>query len=312
MSYHVRTDSFEGPFDILLYLVSRQRVDIGSISIAQIADQYLDEIARMQLVDLDVASDFLLVAATLLEIKAASLIPRDKDDDDAELAELTPSEARDILVARLLEYKQYKNAAAMLEARERDQARLHVRPFGPDPMFLQVMPDFLRDVPLETLTYLAVGAYARRETMLLESEHIAAKPIPVEVHVRALHARIRNRKQMRFSEIVGQDTPTPIVVVSFLAILELYKRAMVDIVQDGTFGDITITYREGSGELSFDEEGADAQAADVEGVSIDSKSDGRVRNGMVASDEGVEGVEGGRERGVSAAQRAGDDSIDRE
>ncbi len=257
MSYRVRTESFEGPFDILLYLVSRQRVDIGSISIAQIADQYLAEIARMRLVDLDVASDFLLVAATLLEIKAASLVPRDTDETDEEIAELTPSEARDMLIARLLEYKQYKNAAAMLEARERDQARMHVRPFGPDPMFMQVMPDFLRDIPLESLAFMAADAYARRETALLESEHIAAKPIPVEVHVRALHARIRNRKQMRFSEIVDRDTPTPIVVVSFLAVLELYKRSMIDIVQDDPFGDIRITYVEGSGELLFDSDEAD-------------------------------------------------------
>ena len=88
MSYRVRTDNFEGPFDILLYLVSRQRVDIGSINIADIADQYLDEISRVHIVDLDVASDFLLVAATLLEIKAASLIPRDKDATDEEIADL--------------------------------------------------------------------------------------------------------------------------------------------------------------------------------------------------------------------------------
>ena len=261
MSYRVRTDNFEGPFDILLYLVSRQRVDIGSISIAEIADQYLEEIARMRIVDLDVASDFLLVASTLLEIKAASLVPRAKDETDEEIAELAPSEARDMLVQRLLEYKQYKNAAAMLESREKAQARLHVRPFGPDPMFLQVMPDFLRDVPLESLAYLAAGAFARRETALLESEHIAAKPIPVEVHVKALHSRIRNRKTLRFSEIVNNDTPTPIVVVSFLAILELYKRAMVDIVQSETFGDIEITYIEGSGELSFDDDQSETHEA---------------------------------------------------
>lgn len=254
MSYHVRTDSFEGPFDILLYLVSRQRVDIGSISVADIADQYLAQIARMNMVDLDVASDFLLVASTLLEIKAASLIPRERDETDEELAELGPSEARDLLVARLLEYKKYKNAAAMLDGRQKAQERMHARPFGPDAQFTRAMPDFLRDVPLESLAYLAVGAYARQETFLLESEHIAAKPIPVEVHVRALHTRLKNRKTLRFSELAGPDTPTPVVVVTFLAVLELYKRSMVDIVQDEAFGDIQITYVEGSGELVFEED----------------------------------------------------------
>ena len=253
LSYRVRTDNFEGPFDILLYLVSRQRVDIGSISIADIADQYLEEIAHLHVVDLDVASDFLLVASTLLEIKAASLIPRNQDADDAELAELAPSEARDILVARLLEYKKFKNAALMLESRELAQARLHARPFGPDVEFTQAMPDFLRDVPLESLAYLAADAFSREETELLESEHIAAKPIPVEIHIRALHSRIRKRKHMKFSELANADTPTPIVVVSFLAVLELYKRSMVRIEQSQAFGDIDIVYIEGSGELVFEE-----------------------------------------------------------
>lgn len=262
MSYRVRTDSFEGPFDILLYLVGRQRVDIGSISISEIADQYLAEIAKMRVVDLDVASDFLLVASTLLEIKAASLLPREHDAQEAEIAEMAPSEARDILVARLLEYKKYKNAASMLEARDEAQSRMHGRPFGPDAEFTQAMPDFLRDVPLESLAYLAVGVYAKRETVLLESEHIAAKPIPVEIHVRALHSQIANRKRMRFSELVSANTPTPLVVVTFLAVLELYKRSMVRIEQTEAFGDIEITYIEGSGELVFDENDAWEQASD--------------------------------------------------
>ena len=80
MSYRVRIESFEGPFDLLLYLVSRQKVDIGSISITEIVDQYVAYIDRMQKLDLEVASDFLLVASTLLDIKAASLIPSEKTD----------------------------------------------------------------------------------------------------------------------------------------------------------------------------------------------------------------------------------------
>lgn len=253
MSYRVRTDNFEGPFDLLLYLVARQRVDIGSIAIADIVDQYLDEVSRMVNLDLDVASDFLLVASTLLEIKAESLIPTERDETDEEIAELAPSEARNLLIGRLLEYKKFKNAAAMLKGRQEAQARLHARPYGPDVEFTKVMPDFLRDVTLDSLAYLAVGALARREIALLESEHIAAKPIPVEIHVRALHQRIVNRKKMRFSELVDENTPTPIVVVTFLAVLELYKRAMVKLKQKNQFGDIEITYIEGSGELTFDE-----------------------------------------------------------
>lgn len=251
MSYKVRIDSFEGPFDLLLYLVSRQKVDIGAISITEIADQYLEEVSHMDNLDLDVASDFLLVASTLLEIKAQSLIPRDRDQLEDELAELTPSEARDMLVERLVEYKKYKNVAAELHARFVSEGRMHTRPFGPDACFLGLMPDFLAGVTVDALAMLAAGAMARREVFLLESEHIAAKPIPVEVHVRAIHQRIVNRKHLRFSDLVNASTPPEVVVVTFLAILELYKRSMVHLAQPEAFGDIQIDYIEGSGELKL-------------------------------------------------------------
>ncbi|MCI2242689.1 segregation and condensation protein A [Adlercreutzia faecimuris] len=255
MSYKVRIESFEGPFDLLLYLVSRQKVDIGAISITEIADQYLEEVSHMDDLDLDVASDFLLVASTLLEIKAQSLIPRPRDEVDEELAELAPSEARDILVARLLEYKKFKNASAALHARFIAEGRMHTRPFGPDAPFLALMPDFLRGVTVDSLALLAAAAMARREVFLLESEHIAAKPIPVEVHVRAIHQRIVNRGHLMFSDLVSESTAPAVVVVTFLAILELYKRSMVRLEQRDAFGDIAIDYIEGSGELNL--EGAD-------------------------------------------------------
>jgi len=251
MAYRVRIDSFEGPFDLLLYLVSRQKVDIGAISITEIADQYLAEVSRMESLDLDVASDFLLVASTLLEIKAESLIPRDKTDLDDELAELAPSEARDMLVERLVEYKKYKNAAVALHERFLAEGRQRTRPFGPDKSLMGLMPDFLEGVTVDSLAMLAARAMARREVFLLESEHIAAKPIPVELHVRAIHQRISNRKHLQFSDLVNDSTPPELVVVTFLAILELYKRQMVRLEQPEAFGDISIDYIEGSGELKL-------------------------------------------------------------
>lgn len=263
MSYKVRIDSFEGPFDLLLHLVSRQKVDIGAISVTQIADQYLAEVSRMDNLDLDVASDFLLVASTLLEIKAESLLPRERDVVDDELEDLAPSEARDILVDRLLVYKQYKNAASALHMRFVSEGRMHARPFGPDACFLSLMPDYLENVTLDGLALIAAQAFARRDVFLLESEHIAAKPIPVEVHVRAIHQRIRNKKELHFSDLVDERTPMPVVVVTFLAVLELYKRAMVRIEQAELFGDIDISYIEGSGDLSL--EGDDALTSVEEG-----------------------------------------------
>lgn len=258
MAYRVRTEGFEGPFDLLLYLVSRQRIDIGSISISQITDQYLAEIHRMRALDLDVASDFLVVASTLLEIKAASLIPdADSDQDvDEDLQELAPNQAREVLLQRLLTYKQFKNAAAGLESRGIAAGRSHVRTFGPPAEFMNLYPDYLEGVTLDSLAYLCVSALTRRDEFLLESEHIAAKPIPVETLVRALHARIANEKHLRYSQIVNRNTPVPIAIVNFLAILELYKRNMVRLTQCTNFGDIDIEYIEGSGDLLLDDDNA--------------------------------------------------------
>lgn len=256
MSYRVRIESFEGPFDLLLYLVNKQKVDIGAISITEIVDQYLSEVSRMRYLDLDVASDFLLVAATLLEIKAASLIPQEKSDVAEELHEMSTYEARDILIERLLAYKKYKNAAAALHTRFIAEGRMHSRPFGPDRDYLELVPDYLEGVSLDVLAMICADAYARRDVFLLESEHIAAKAIPVELHVKAIHQRIVNKKELKFSDLVDTTSSQAIVVVTFLAILELYKRSMVSLTQSTTFGDIDIRYIEGSGELSF--EGEDA------------------------------------------------------
>ncbi|MBE6464171.1 MAG: segregation/condensation protein A [Eggerthellaceae bacterium] len=248
MVYKVSIESFEGPFDLLLYLVSKQRVDIGTISITQIIDQYLAEISSMKNLDLDVASDFLLVAATLLKIKAESLLPNDSYELDEDVAALAPSEARDILVERLLTYKQFKNAAANLEFRYKDEANRFARLIGPGVEFANVMPDYLERVKLTDLSELAASAIARREAFLLESEHIAAKPIPVESFVKSIHGRIRDEKRIKFNDLVHDDTPVPVKVVYFLAVLELYKRGMVTMKQRKQYGDIDIRYVEGSGE----------------------------------------------------------------
>lgn len=250
MAYRVRTESFEGPFDLLLYLVNRQRIDIGSVNISAIANQYLDEVERMRRMDLDVASDFLVVAATLLEIKAASLVQEDPDAEEAELEELGPSEAREVLLARLLEYKKCKNAASAIRAMHEETGKMHPRAFGAPSEFSGLLPDYLENVSLSDLARSYVACYTRRDKFLLESEHIAGKPIAVEGYVRSLHARVRTQKRFRFSQVVPADAPTAVVVVSFLAILELLKRNMVTVRQDALFGDIEVEYIEGSGELA--------------------------------------------------------------
>ena len=253
MSYTVKTELFEGPFELLLYLVTRRHVDIGAISVNEIADQYLAEVARMESLDLDIASDFLLVASTLLEMKAHALVPRDRTDLEVEIEELEPSDAHRMLVERLEEYKQYKNAADDLEARFEREETYHPRPFGPDARFLGLMPDFLEGVGLEELGLLAVAALTRREELLLEAEHIASRPIPVETYVRRIFERVRTSKRLSFDEVLSGDRRPEVIVVSFLSILELYKRSFVRLVQPDAFGDIEIDYIEGSGDLVLEE-----------------------------------------------------------
>lgn len=299
MSYRVRIESFEGPFDLLLYLVSRQKVDIGAISIAEITDQYLAEIARMQLLDLDVASDFLLVASTLLEIKAASLVPSDEGELAEEFQELGADEARNMLVERLLVYKQFKNAAASLAMRGEAEARLHTRDAGPDMSLLTLMPDYLEGVTLDDMALIAANAFGYRDPFLLDSDHIAAKPIPVEVHVRAIHSRIKRDGTCRFSDLLDAQSEPAVIVVTFLAILELYKRGMLSCTQPEPFGDIEITYVKGSGELFLDgEDGLSSVAGEgvlVDGVGSESPSDAEAEG--AAEDAHAQGAESAAQSG---------------
>ena len=260
MSYRVRTQTYSGPFDLLLTLVSRQKVTIGSISISEVANQYLEEVERMADLDLDVASDFVLVASTLLDIKAASLVPVEPvaragldDEDDLELEGLTPEEAREVLVARLIAYKQFRGAAAALAARGEAEGRMHPRTVGADPEFLGLMPDYLEGITLRSLAVICADIDSRRETFLLEAEHVAPRRLPVALTIASVDRLVRGRGRVSFSELVdGNDAPEA-VVANFLAILELYKRGLVSVRQDELFGDIEIAHVAGAGAYELDD-----------------------------------------------------------
>lgn len=267
MSYRVSTQVYSGPFDLLLQLVSRQKVDIGSISIAEVAEQYLAEVERLEALDLDVASDFLLVAATLLDIKAASLVPddaprkpQDEDDLDDEFDGMDADTLREVLIQRLIAYKQFKGAAAALGARMEAESRMHPRVAGPDPEFLNLMPDYLSGITLRGLAVICADLAGRRETFLLEAEHIAPHRIPIELTVASVDRVTISKPHTTFRELLDGDATTEQIVATFLAILELCKRGSLILEQDENFGTIRIDRVEGAPEYHlsdgslFDEE----------------------------------------------------------
>ena len=236
MSYKVNTATYSGPFDLLLQLVSRQKVAIGSISISE-------------------------VASTLLDMKAHALVPQDvslkssydEDEYDDELDGLSPDEAREVLIARLIAYKQFRNAGAALGSRMEAESYMFPRSVGPDPDFLNLMPDYLEGITLRSLAVICADIDSKRETFLLEAEHVAPKRLPVALTVASVDRLTRSKGKVTFSELLdGQDTPE-IVVANFLAVLELFKRGLVRVQQDVIFGEIEIEHIEGADSYQLDE-----------------------------------------------------------
>lgn len=256
MSYRVSTQVYSGPFDLLLQLVTRQKVDIGAISISEVAEQYLAEVERIESLDLDVASDFLLVAATLLDIKAASLVPQeapsksvDDDEDDEDLEELSALDGdalREVLIQRLIAYKQFKGAAAALGARMQAESRMHPRVAGPDPEFLGLMPDYLAGITLRGLAVICADLDGKRQTFLLEAEHVAPHRVPLDLTVASVDRFTMAHQTCTFHELLDDDATTEQLVVTFLAILELAKRGSLTLSQDEIFGTIQINRVEGA------------------------------------------------------------------
>lgn len=256
MSYRVSTQVYSGPFDLLLQLVTRQKVDIGAISISEVAEQYLAEAERIEALDLDVASDFLLVAATLLDIKAASLVPQeapsksvDDDEDDEDLEELSALDGdalREVLIQRLIAYKQFKGAAAALGARMQAESRMHPRVAGPDPEFLGLMPDYLAGITLRGLAVICADLDGKRQTFLLEAEHVAPHRVPLDLTVASVDRFTMAHQTCTFRELLDGDATTEQLVVTFLAMLELAKRGSLTLSQDTIFGTIQINRVEGA------------------------------------------------------------------
>jgi segregation and condensation protein A len=239
MDYVVRTEVFEGPFDLLLHLIARQQVDIWQVSLSRITEDYLAEIRRMRELNLEVATEFLVVAATLLELKAARLLPSPDGEDDEVEALL---EERDLLFARLLQYRAYKHVAGLFAARVAEQAAFLPRRAGGEELLERIAPNLLTGIRPEHLARLAAGAFTPAPGPQLSTEHITPVRLTVSEAVAELAGRLRGQGETSFEELLGQNVPPIEVVINLLALLELYKRSLIELEQTATFGAITIRW----------------------------------------------------------------------
>jgi segregation and condensation protein A len=237
VAYEVRLDVFEGPIDLLLHLITRQRVDIYEVSIATITEEYMGAVAGMEPLDLDSATGFLIVAATLLELKSARLLPsRTTEVEEALL------EQRDLLLARLVECATFRDAGTWIAGRLAEGRAFHGRSVALEEPFVELAPDPLERVGVRDLAAAAARALVPRQQPVLDTSHVAPITATVKDAIVTLADRLGTGRAVAFHELCA-DAPERIeIVVRFLALLELYKAGAIDLDQIATFGDIVATW----------------------------------------------------------------------
>lgn len=238
MTYEVRTSVYEGPFELLLHLILKEEVELWDVRIAEVVDAFLAEVERLGRLDLEVATEFLLIAATLVELKARRLLPGAEPTELDE--ELLRFEERDLLLGRLLECKTFKDASRALDALLRVGLRSVPRTAGPEEPFRSLAPDPLGSVSPERLGAAAARALAPREVPVVDTNHVAPIRASVRDAVDALLLALPGTGPVSFRALVAGVEDRLEVIVRFLAVLELFKQGVVDLTQTETFGDLVV------------------------------------------------------------------------
>ena len=244
----VATPVYEGPFDLLLQLILKEQVDIYEVNLARIVDAYLIEIERMQreqTLDLDVITGFLLIAATLVELKARRLLPDQADMDLDE--ELALWEERDLLLARLLEAKTFKDVASVFSRLADDAGLSFPRAVGPDERFASVMPDLLEGTSVRSLQRAAIRALTPRPVPVVDLFHVDPITITVADAVAELLDELPRAGRISFRRLTADLADRIEVIVRFLAVLELFKQGVIEIDQGERFGDIEVLWAPADG-----------------------------------------------------------------
>jgi segregation and condensation protein A len=238
--YAVSTPVFEGPFDLLLHLILKEEVDLWEISLARIVDSFCAELEKLQAIDLDVSTEFLLIAATLVELKARRLLPgRDDLDLDEELMRF---EERDLLLARLLDCKTFQDAAKVLHARLVEASRSVARTAGPEEPFRSLAPDPLERVPIDAFLAAAARGLAPKVVAPdeVDTEHVAPIRASVRDAIETVLALLPATGTVRFRDLVVGVTAKLEIIVRFLAVLELFKQGVVDLEQPESFAELIV------------------------------------------------------------------------
>ncbi|GGT12576.1 segregation/condensation protein A [Streptomyces tanashiensis] len=241
--FTVRLSNFEGPFDLLLQLITKHKLDVTEVALSQVTDEFMAHLRALGPDgDLDQTTEFLVVAATLLDLKAARLLPAAEVEDEADLALL---EARDLLFARLLQYRAYKRIAAIFEERWEAEGRRHPRTVGLEPHHAELLPEVVISIGAEGFARLAVKAMQPKAEPQVYVDHIHAPLVSVRDQAAVVVALLRERGTAVFRELIEDAGDTLTVVARFLALLELYREKAVALDQETALGDLTVSWTGG-------------------------------------------------------------------
>jgi segregation and condensation protein A len=244
--FKVRLANFEGPFDLLLQLISRHKLDVTEVALSKVTDEFMAYIRAMGPDwDLDETTEFLVVAATLLDLKAARLLPAAEVEDEGDLALL---EARDLLFARLLQYRAYKQIADIFSGRLDDEARRYPRTVGLEAHHAELLPDVVISIGAEGFAKLAVKAMQPKPKPQVYVDHIHAPLVSVQEQAQIVVARLRELGEASFRALVADTDDTLTVVARFLALLELYREKAVALEQEAALGELLVRWTGGDGD----------------------------------------------------------------
>lgn len=238
MPYTVETGGFEGPFDVLLHLIVRDEVDLYEVSLSRIVDGFLAHLDQLATLDLDVTTEFLVIAATLVDLKARRLLPGPVDEELDE--ELALFEQRDLLLARLIEAKTFRDAGAALERLALAASRSLPRTAGVEERFVALAPDLLAGVTPADVHAAWLRASSPVPVPRVVLDHVAPVTVTVAEVLADLAAYLPGAGRVSFRQLTAGLVDRMQVIVRFLAVLELYKQGLVELDQFNTFGDLEV------------------------------------------------------------------------